>query len=107
MVVVFVFFQAEDGIRVFHVTGFRRVLFRSAETGTVFVNGTGVAHRALGYVPTGSDTITLRAGDADSRVILLGGVPFDEQKIGRASCRESGEKRIAAGAWAEHRKHTT
>lgn len=52
-----------------------------AETGTVFVNGTGVAHRALGYVPTGSDTITLRAGDADSRVILLGGVPFDEQIV--------------------------
>src|SRR5690606_40281062 len=26
---VFFFFQAEDGIRDFHVTGFRRVLFRS------------------------------------------------------------------------------
>src|SRR5690606_39585032 len=34
-----VFFQAEDGIRDFHVTEFRRVLFRSSVPGIAFRSG--------------------------------------------------------------------
>lgn len=52
-----------------------------AETGNATVNGTAIAHRALGYVPVGSDTLTIAAGDTDARIVLLGGVPFDEQIV--------------------------
>ncbi|GGF46489.1 hypothetical protein GCM10010922_22750 [Microbacterium sorbitolivorans] len=51
-----------------------------AETGDIAVNGTPVAHRELGYVPTGSDTLTISSA-AGARVILLGGVPFGEQIV--------------------------
>lgn len=51
-----------------------------AETGDIAVNGTAVAHRELGYVPTGSDTLTISSA-AGARVILLGGVPFGEQIV--------------------------
>ena len=51
-----------------------------AETGSIAVNGTPVAHRELGYVPTGSDTLTI-SSESGARVILLGGVPFGEQIV--------------------------
>ena len=51
-----------------------------AETGDIEVNGTAVSHRELGYVPTGSDTLTISSA-AGARVILLGGVPFGEQIV--------------------------
>ncbi|WP_417510099.1 pirin family protein [Microbacterium sp.] len=50
-----------------------------AETGTVSVNGTALAHRALAYVPTGSDVLQLAAGPEGARVVLLGGVPLGER----------------------------
>jgi len=52
-----------------------------AETGDAIVNGAAVAQHALGYVPVGSDTVALAAGDADTRIILLGGAPFGEQIV--------------------------
>ncbi|MGO2746659.1 pirin family protein [Microbacterium sp.] len=52
-----------------------------AETGTVSVNGTPLAHRALAYVPTGSDTLQITAGPEGARVILLGGVPLGERIV--------------------------
>lgn len=52
-----------------------------AETGTVSVNGTSLAHRALAYLPTGSDTLELTAGLEGARVILLGGVPLGERIV--------------------------
>ncbi|WP_156760856.1 pirin family protein [Microbacterium karelineae] len=52
-----------------------------AETGGVRVNGTHVAHRALAYVPVGSDALVIEAGDAPARIILLGGVPLGEQIV--------------------------
>ncbi|NNG99202.1 pirin family protein [Gordonia araii NBRC 100433] len=53
-----------------------------AESGGVTVNSARVEHRALAYVPAGSDTLELRAGPDDPvRVILLGGVPLDEEII--------------------------
>jgi len=52
-----------------------------AETGSIVVNGAPVQHRELGYVPTGADTMVVRAGSTGARVILLGGVPLGEQIV--------------------------
>lgn len=52
-----------------------------AETGEIGVNGVQVEHRALAYVPSGSDTLRLSAGPEGARLILLGGVPLGEEII--------------------------
>lgn len=49
-----------------------------AETGTIRVNGAATTHRSLAYVPLGSDTLELEAGQDGARIILLGGVPLGE-----------------------------
>lgn len=49
-----------------------------AESHNIEVNGREIEHRALGYVPPGSDTITVDAGAEGARVILLGGIPLGE-----------------------------
>jgi redox-sensitive bicupin YhaK (pirin superfamily) len=51
------------------------------ETGAVSVNGTDLAHRALAYVPVGSDSLQLTAGQDGARLILLGGVPLGESIV--------------------------
>lgn len=52
-----------------------------AESHPIVLNDSPVAHRSLGYVPTGSDTLVLSAGESGGRAILLGGVPFPEEII--------------------------
>lgn len=52
-----------------------------AESEDILVNGTPTVHRSLAYVPTGSDTLVLSAGERGGRVVLLGGLPFGEQII--------------------------
>ncbi|GAA3661261.1 pirin family protein [Microbacterium marinilacus] len=52
-----------------------------AENGRVFVDAAAVEHRSLAYVPPGADTLTVSAGDAGVRVLLLGGVPLGEQIV--------------------------
>lgn len=52
-----------------------------AESADVRVNGSLVPHRSLGYVPTGSDRVTVSVGDAGGRIIMLGGLPFDESIV--------------------------
>ncbi len=52
-----------------------------AEDSTVTVNSAEVNHRALAYIPPGSDVLEISAGDAGARVILLGGVPLGEQIV--------------------------
>ncbi|MHA3683775.1 pirin family protein [Leucobacter sp. HY1908] len=52
-----------------------------AENSALTVNGHELAHRELGYVPPGADTLELRAGEHGARVILLGGVPLGEQIV--------------------------
>lgn len=52
-----------------------------AENHDAVVNSVPVQHRSLGYVPLGSDTITITAGANTTRVILLGGVPLGEQIV--------------------------
>ena len=42
------------------------------------VNAATVEHRSPAYIPPGSETLVLAAGDAPVRVILLGGVPLGE-----------------------------
>src|SRR5690606_41206158 len=50
-IVILLFYKAEDGIRDFHVTGFRRVLFRSIEAGAKL------------YGRAGNDILFGRGGD--------------------------------------------
>ncbi|RIQ34016.1 pirin family protein [Jiangella rhizosphaerae] len=52
-----------------------------AETATITVNSTAADHRSLAYVPPGADTLTLAAGPDGARIILLGGLPLDEQIV--------------------------
>lgn len=52
-----------------------------AEDSELRVNGVVCAHRELGYVPPGSDTLTIEAGSEGARVMLLGGVPLDESIV--------------------------
>lgn len=52
-----------------------------AETGNVAVNSAVVEHRSLAYIPPGSDTVRITAGDDGARVLLLGGVPFGEEIV--------------------------
>lgn len=52
-----------------------------AESGVVTVNGTVTEHRALAYIPTGSDTLEITTGADGVRLILLGGVPLGEQIV--------------------------
>ncbi|RII20491.1 Quercetin 2,3-dioxygenase [Streptomyces sp. YIM 130001] len=52
-----------------------------AENAAVTVNSAAVDHRSLAYVPPGSETLVITAGDTGARVILLGGVPLGEQIV--------------------------
>ncbi|MFI1464271.1 pirin family protein [Nocardia carnea] len=52
-----------------------------AESAAVTVNSATVDHRSLAYVPPGSETVVITAGDTGARVILLGGVPLREQIV--------------------------
>lgn len=52
-----------------------------AESGEVTVNSAAVGYRSLAYIPPGSETLVITAGDAESRIILLGGVPLGERIV--------------------------
>ncbi|MFI5715516.1 pirin family protein [Nocardia sp. NPDC051750] len=52
-----------------------------AENAAVTVNSAAVDHRSLAYIPPGSETLVIAAGDTEARVILLGGVPLREQIV--------------------------
>lgn len=52
-----------------------------AEDADLTVNAALLPHRSLAYVPPGSDTLEIAAGDAGGRAILLGGVPLGEQIV--------------------------
>ncbi|MEK8174344.1 pirin-like C-terminal cupin domain-containing protein [Streptomyces sp. M19] len=45
------------------------------------MNSAVLTHRSLAYVPPGSETLIITAGDTEARVILLGGVPLGEQIV--------------------------
>ncbi len=48
------------------------------DSGTLEVDGSPVPEAALGYVPPGSATLSLAAGDVPARLLLIGGTPFGE-----------------------------
>lgn len=52
-----------------------------AENADVVVNSAAVPHRSLAYVPPGSGSLELTAGDTGARLLLLGGVPLGEQIV--------------------------
>ena len=52
-----------------------------AENTEVTVNSAPTPHRALAYIPVGSDTLEITAGTEEARVLLLGGVPLGEQIV--------------------------
>ncbi|MFF1911717.1 pirin family protein [Streptomyces sp. NPDC058239] len=61
-------------------TGFEHGLL--VDHGDVRIAGTILHPAELGYVGTGSDTLTLvNETDNDARVVLLGGTPFEEQIV--------------------------
>jgi quercetin 2,3-dioxygenase len=45
------------------------------------VNGQPVAWSELAYVPRGASTISIRAGNAPTRILLIGGEPLGEQIV--------------------------
>lgn len=52
-----------------------------AEDSAITVNSAEVGHRALAYIPPGSDALEITAGSSGARVILLGGVPLGEKIV--------------------------
>jgi quercetin 2,3-dioxygenase len=51
------------------------------DAGAATVNGHPVAWSELAYAPTGASTITIQAGNAPLRVLLIGGEPLGEQIV--------------------------
>ena len=50
------------------------------DLGAVTIDGDALAHRELGYLDTGRETVTI-AATTDARVLLLGGEPLGEQLV--------------------------
>src|SRR5690606_40968081 len=94
------FFQAEDGIRDFHVMEFRRVLFRSKRLADHQVIRHKLAEMARHINVTQAYleqcAVRVMAGERPVADLSLLKV-----QIGRASCRESGE----IGGWRTMRKN--
>src|SRR5690606_40480493 len=88
---VFFFFQAEDGIRAFHVTGVQTLLFRS-------FRGDEPPRARRGRSP-GRLVTSKSCQLAVSRPRPRHFIPASLAEIGRASCRES-VARPVAGEWA-------
>src|SRR5205807_5723261 len=90
----FFFFQAEDGIRDYKVTGFRRVLFRSLGVAAIVVDVVVVADVERGIGEGQVDRPGREASQAldavpEDEVISGRAVLWDHRRqIGRASCRE-------------------
>jgi redox-sensitive bicupin YhaK (pirin superfamily) len=51
------------------------------DAGTAVVNGHPVAWSELAYVAVGASTVSIRAGDAPLRILLIGGEPLGEQIV--------------------------
>src|SRR5690606_40484434 len=100
------FFQAEDGIRDFHVTGVQRVLFRSVRNERGAMAGVKTtsyaenvvslarAHAAGAGEAVFADTRGRLCEGTGSNVFVVRGGRI---KIGRASCRERVESSVVAG----------
>src|SRR5690606_39458526 len=101
-VVVFFFFQAEDGIRDFHVTGVQTCALPIF--GIANIESRDEAEVRKGYErvirPRFSDAKFFFDEDLKQGLLAMGeGLKtVTYQEIGRASCREGGESSVGAGA---------
>src|SRR5690606_40986560 len=94
------FFQAEDGIRGFHVTGVQTcalpildgLLGREFDVGLSFGPSEGYGGETPGIVSKLISTGEMVYIDTPGRSPSLNGMPMKLAKIGRASCRERGER---------------
>src|SRR5207302_3251022 len=97
----FFFFQAEDGIRDFHVTGVQTCALPISTSPGSTTSRTGDVARMQrnGFVP-----VVVEPGDVEPTklVIVLRNAAGRQVEIGRASCRERGE--IAVGGGGGERK---
>src|SRR5256885_4632659 len=88
-ILVFFFFQAEDGIRDYKVTGVQTCALPISFLDTLGVERAGlinyVAPRIIGFTPEVNDWSAQYCSAAPDRLIAFGGVL---PEIGRASCRE-------------------
>src|SRR5690606_40309610 len=98
----FFFFQAEDGIRAFHVTGVQTCALPICAS--LMLDLLGFAEKARGarLVVTGEgelDTRSLRGTVpiGVARAAARAGAPVVAVEIGRASCRGRGERSVGAG----------
>src|SRR5690606_40254330 len=96
------FFQAEDGIRVFHVTGVQTCALpicagRGGRGGSALARHVVLAAPATGknYVPReGTTTTTTTSGTADEREFVR-----ELFEIGRASCRATRGRPPGSRPW--------
>lgn len=51
------------------------------DSGDVTVNGEAVEPAHLAYTPIGSSTLIIEVGEQPARLLLIGGVPFDEKLV--------------------------
>src|SRR5262249_58751763 len=102
------FFQAEDGIRDWSVTGVQTCALPIS----AFSNGLWIAHYALllcasvlacSFVMLTSKRLVEAAGNSNPRswATLL---DTDSDEIGRASCRERGDSSVGAGEIIKKRR---
>src|SRR5690606_39724701 len=102
---LFVFFQAEDGIRDFHVTEFRRVLFRSVQPlhhlPALRYQRRPSPEPAPATTPAATAFVAPLQTGAPSQ--LPGVAQQLRVEIGRASCRERGGVAGGAATWRRQR----
>src|SRR5690606_39860568 len=97
------FFQAEDGIRDFHVTGVQTCALPICGQGGGIINVSSIAAR-LGSSNEYVDYAATK-GAIDTFTLGLAKEVIDEE-IGRASCRERGWIREEAVAFIKKRRKT-
>src|SRR5437660_12772070 len=98
-------FQAEDGIRDGHVTGFRRVLFRSFRDGVFRVrvapNGTFPKDFSWAVIES-PDAPAVKFEENQKEIRIAAG----SVEIGRASCREREWIGGVEGSWRKNGEGT-
>src|SRR5262249_56203004 len=100
--VCFFFFQAEDGIRDWSVTGVQTCALPISPLGIEVLGATPDAQKRLLHGVLGQ---VGAAGDAEREAIGQRRQPVVElREIGRASCRERGESSVVSGSVGKKRR---
>src|SRR5690606_40142471 len=101
--VLFFFFQAEDGIRDFHVTGVQTCALPIFEQLLAFLREGPDVHLECRTPEYLVRRIAGEAGETFVDLDVAGAVPLGDGEIGRASCRERVERWGGAVAWRNER----